>query len=208
MPPKIYVQASSPSPSFLMRPPQCEIQPTDLSMNHNDVNIIATDLFKPDSTHLHVGVRRPAESSTLKNKRLRFNKQASVAGLNETKVDDIATDIIIPRERVVSICNMEKDALDDYLNEGGDAQEQEAELLQYFQTANSSQSFKMIDAATAKSAVVEHVTGQAASACPVLENYQLHHTGEESRPTVVASVSSVNISTPSVIIFANFSNCH
>lgn len=182
-----------------MRPPQCEIQPTDLSMNNHEVNIIATDLFKPDATHLHVGVRRPADSSTFKNKRLRFNKQASVAGLNETKVDDIATDIIIPRERVVSICNMEKDALDDYLNEGGDAQEQEAELLQYFQTANSNQPFKMIDAATAKPAAAEHMAGHAASACPILENYQLHHAGEDGRPTVVASVSSVSISTMSPI---------
>lgn len=70
-------------------------------------------------------------------KRLRFRKQVSVAGMNETKVDDITTDIIIPRERVISICNLDKDALDDYLNEGDNSQEQEAELLQYFQPTSS-----------------------------------------------------------------------
>ncbi|GBP80841.1 DNA-binding protein RFX5 [Eumeta japonica] len=39
---------------------------------------------------------------------------------------------ILNRERVISICNMDKHALDDYLNEGS-SQEHEEELLQYFQ---------------------------------------------------------------------------
>lgn len=39
---------------------------------------------------------------------------------------------ILNRERVISICNMDKHALDDYLNEGS-GQEHEEELLQYFQ---------------------------------------------------------------------------
>lgn len=40
---------------------------------------------------------------------------------------------ILNRERVHSICNMDKHALDDYLNEGN-SQEHEEELMRYFQT--------------------------------------------------------------------------
>lgn len=210
-PPKIFIHearsANSPSPSMLMRPPPCdilltrhELQPTDLSM-HSEVNIMSTELFKSDMVHLSVTGKRPMDNPTFKSKRLRFNKQASVAGMNETKVDDIATDIIIPRERVVSICNMEKDALDDYLNEGGDSQEQEAELLQYFQVANSHHAHKAhADAAAAaaasKTSATEPSSSHAANACPILENYQLHQGvagNEETRPTVVASTISVSI---------------
>lgn len=206
-PPKIFVHevrsANSPSPSMLMRPPPCdmqlirhELQPTDLSM-HSEVNIMPTDLFKSDSIHLSVTGRR-MDNPPFKNKRLRFNRQASVVGMNETKVDDIATDIIIPRERVVSICNMEKDALDDYLNEGGDTQEQETELLQYFQVAHSNQAHKAHAdaAAAAKPTAIEHSSSHATNACPLLENYQLHQGGAGNvgtRPTVVASTISVSI---------------
>lgn len=40
--------------------------------------------------------------------------------------------VILPRERFISICNMDKNALDDYLICEENSQEQEAELLQYF----------------------------------------------------------------------------
>lgn len=53
--------------------------------------------------------------------------------------DDVSTDIIIPRERVISICSLDKDALDDYLNGGDNSQDPEAELLQYFQSDENAQ---------------------------------------------------------------------
>ncbi|XP_053692508.1 uncharacterized protein LOC128740957 [Sabethes cyaneus] len=47
-------------------------------------------------------------------------------------------DFIIPRERVISICNMDKNALDDYLNcEEENSQDQDQELLQYFPEENN-----------------------------------------------------------------------
>ncbi|XP_035781705.1 uncharacterized protein LOC118460990 [Anopheles albimanus] len=52
--------------------------------------------------------------------------------------DPSRDEFIIPRERVISICNMDKNALDDYLNcEGGgddeeNSQDQDQELLKYF----------------------------------------------------------------------------
>lgn len=46
-------------------------------------------------------------------------------------------DFIIPRERVISICNMDKNALDGYLQcEEDNSQDQDQELLQYFPEEN------------------------------------------------------------------------
>lgn len=51
--------------------------------------------------------------------------------------DDQLKDIeIITRERLISVSNVDKDALDDYLHGGNNSQEQEEELLQYFKNNN------------------------------------------------------------------------
>lgn len=172
--------------SLLMRPPLCEV-PTDLSVSSSEGSGALGAHDEAESTNpnlLQVPNKRGAANVTGRTKKLRFNKHASVAGMNETKVDDIATDIIIPRERVVSICNMDKDALDDYLNEGGDSQEQEAELLQYFQTSSgqekSTQNTATDSIASSHSATAtvnsDSVSGAipSSSAYPLLENYHLH----------------------------------
>lgn len=87
---------------------------------------------------------------------------------------ELSSDFIIPRERVISICNLDKDALDDYLNGGDDSQEQEAELLQYFQTEKNN----------------EHKTNsentdfeiQTQSAIPILENFQMYNDIVKTEP--------------------------
>lgn len=75
---------------------------------------------------------------------------------------DETTDLIIPRERVISICTMDKDALDSYLVEGENSQDQEAELMEYFQT----------DAT--HNAALNSTTGKKQTT-PILENYQLYN---------------------------------
>uniref|UniRef100_A0A182T8V1 Uncharacterized protein n=1 Tax=Anopheles maculatus TaxID=74869 RepID=A0A182T8V1_9DIPT len=52
----------------------------------------------------------------------------------QQRTDSTAQDeFIIPRERVISICNMDKNALDGYLNcEEENSQDQDQELLKYF----------------------------------------------------------------------------
>lgn len=75
--------------------------------------------------------------------------------------DDVSTDIIIPRERVISICSLDKDALDDYLNGGDNSQDQEAELLKYFQSDENSQNISV-----------------DSKPLPVLENY--HQSNDPS----------------------------
>lgn len=180
------MKASTLSPaSLLMRPPLCAV-PTDLSASSNDITNVNNNASNDDCSDssnpnmLQVPNKRTATNAAGRMKKLRFIKHASVAGMNETKVDDIATDIIIPRERVVSICNMDKDALDDYLNEGGDSQEQEAELLQYFQSTSGQEKLSQTTVtdtiASTNTATVS--TGSIAipstNAYPMLENYQLN----------------------------------
>lgn len=50
--------------------------------------------------------------------------------------DSIPRDFILPRERVISLCALDKDALDDYLPLAGD-NSQEAEIMQYFDENSS-----------------------------------------------------------------------
>lgn len=197
---KSYTAKLSPS-SMLMRPPMTdyvavESCPTDLSVGTDGFNVSTSNM-----STLHVPpIKRNSISLPGRAKKLRFVKHASVAGMNETKVDDIATDIIIPRERVVSICNMDKDALDDYLNEGGDSQEQEAELLQYFQTNSggdksghnhhtpSTITTTSTNATTTiTSSANEAIPVPTTSAYPILENYQLHQNAGLGTTVTTAS---------------------
>ncbi|GAB0087974.1 hypothetical protein DMENIID0001_023450 [Sergentomyia squamirostris] len=83
---------------------------------------------------------------------------------------EIPGDFILPRERVISICNMDKDALDDYLNGGDNSQEPEAELMQYFSGEGDS---------AAKSGDYESADlGTLQTSIPLLENYQLFSDGK------------------------------
>lgn len=186
--------------SILMRPPLTDTQPTDLSVN-NDAAMNSSDVNRMELSVPSTN-KRSMDNSMGRTKKLRFNRHASVAGMNETKVDDIVTDIIIPRERVVSICNMDKDALDDYLNEGGDSQEQEAELLQFFQPANANQGDKnatetVITSVNTSHNISEPISNPTSSnVYPILENYQLHpniapnENRVEPHPHIASTMSS------------------
>lgn len=190
--------------SLLMRPPLCEV-PTDLSVSSSEAGHLGgsnLDCEMPNPNLLQIPNKRGGANSSGRIKKLRFNKHASVAGMNETKVDDIATDIIIPRERVVSICNMDKDALDDYLNEGGDSQEQESELLQYFQTTAGHEKTThtvtdTIASSNTSTVTSGSVTVPTSSAYPVLENYQLHQNAGSDNDGMVAGSGSMSNLTPS-----------
>ncbi|XP_055850134.1 uncharacterized protein LOC129914774 [Episyrphus balteatus] len=59
--------------------------------------------------------------------------------ITEDKDGVLPENLGLPRERVISICNMDKHELDDYLhtNDEDNSQDQEAELLQYFQTGDA-----------------------------------------------------------------------
>lgn len=83
--------------------------------------------------------------------------------------DNIPSHFILPRERVISLCTLDKDALDDYLPQAGD-NSQEAEIMQYFDENSSNgqstggtedSSPKVVDEGRAPESV--HMEGSAAA---------------------------------------------
>lgn len=97
-------------------------------------------------------------------------EQASSSPLNQVepndlvvKKDDLKEDFILPRERFISICNMDRNALDTYLNPN-EENSQDLELLQYFGEDKN----KNVDC-------VEEDLGPASTSVPLLENYQLSY---------------------------------
>lgn len=114
-----------------------------------------------------------------------------------TERDDVTTDIIIPRERVISICSLDKDALDDYLNGGDNSQDQEVELLRYFQTdgdgGNSMNNNVPMDASSSSSlSIVGGNNNSSRQMVPVLENY--HLSSDSMGATTAATGSSPSTS--------------
>lgn len=110
------------------------------------------------------------------NKKLKFpdstDDQASESPLNQVEPNDLVVkkgdlkeDFILPRERFISICNMDRNALDTYLN-ANEENSQDLELLQYFGEDKSK-----------TSAYIEEDLGPASTSVPLLENYQLYSEG-------------------------------
>lgn len=96
------------------------------------------------------------------------NDQPTTSPLNQVepndlvvKKDDLKEDFILPRERFISICNMDRNALDTYLN-ANEENSQDLELLQYFGEDRN----RNVDC-------VEEDLGPASTSVPLLENYQL-----------------------------------
>lgn len=83
------------------------------------------------------------------------------------KKDDLKEDFILPRERFISICNMDRNALDTYLN-ANEENSQDLELLQYF-----GEDRRNVEC-------VEEDLGPASTSVPLLENYQLFADGRNA----------------------------
>lgn len=91
----------------------------------------------------------------------------------------------LPRERVISICNMDKHELDDYLNEGENSQDQEAELLQYFQQEDGE------DKSPSSGEIPNYVNYKNQS-FPLLENYQLYGNNKIEKKTNNQNEEEIN----------------
>ncbi|XP_067615491.1 uncharacterized protein [Eurosta solidaginis] len=69
--------------------------------------------------------------------------------LSDADAGDLPANLGLPRERVISICNMDKHELDDYFVDGEveeEPEDQDTELLQYFQTRDAEEKFNTSDA--------------------------------------------------------------
>lgn len=123
--------------------------------------------------------KREAIAQAKKSRYLdKLDDQANTLPLNQVepndlvvKKDDLKEDFILPRERFISICNMDRNALDTYLN-ANEENSQDLELLQYFGEDKN----KTVDCD-------EEDLGPASTSVPLLENYQLFNEGKSNEKT-------------------------
>lgn len=119
--------------------------------------------------------RLKRESILMRKVNLKDDPQASQGGesneiaLKKDELQPLKEDFILPRERFISICNMDRNALDTYLNDS-EENSQDLELLQYFDDDKNKQNDDSI----------EEDLGPATTSVPLLENYQLNFNDNKS----------------------------
>lgn len=158
---------------------------TSLSSNFQDQPVVAPTVSNSEvPREMLMPSKIPSKRKQKKdfmeqNKKLKFPErgesleQATTSPLNQVepnelvvKKDDLKEDFILPRERFISICNMDRNALDTYLNPN-EENSQDLELLQYFGEDKN----RNVDC-------VEEDLGPASTSVPLLENYQLFSEGK------------------------------
>lgn len=95
--------------------------------------------------------------------------ESSDIALKKDELQPLKEDFILPRERFISICNMDRNALDTYLNDS-EENSQDLELLQYFDDDKNKPNEDSI----------EEDLGPATTSVPLLENYQLNFNDNKS----------------------------
>lgn len=130
--------------------------------------------------------RKLKKDSDLQNKKSKSNSSQESPYSSSLNQVDQATDFemekedfILPRERFISICNMDKNALDTYLNPSGE-NSPDYEMMQYFDEDDKS-----------KNESDEEDLGQAPTSVPLLENYQLVSEGRASDNKAIDKISQL-----------------
>lgn len=119
-------------------------------------------LLKPTSSKR----KQKRETIQMMKRKLEESAAANDSPLNSVDSNELPLkeDFILPRERFISICNMDRNALDTYLN-NSEENSQDLELLQYF--GEDKNHNKNTD-------VIEEDLGPMTTSVPLLENYQLN----------------------------------
>ncbi|XP_061389497.1 mucin-19 [Musca vetustissima] len=106
---------------------------------------------------------------------------------------DLPENLGLPRERVISICNMDKHELDDYfLPEEENSEDQETELLQYFQMGDAEEKLTKNSSSDAKRHSYPTVT-------PVISNTTLTSSASSSCLTTVTMMSGATTSSAAAV---------
>lgn len=119
-------------------------------------------------------IKHKLKKDSLQAKKLKITNDDS-APLSQVEPNDLVVkkddlqplkeDFILPRERFISICNMDRNALDTYLNSSPtEENSQDLELLQYFEDEKNKP----------PEVTIEEDLGTATTSVPLLENYQLN----------------------------------
>lgn len=132
--------------------------------------------------------RKPKKETDLQNKKSKSNSnvESYSSSLNQVEPndfgvakDDLKEDFILPRERFISICNMDKNALDTYLNPSGE-NSPDYEMMQYFDEDDKSKNDSDYED-----------LGHAATSVPLLENYQLVNEGRTNDNKTIDKISQL-----------------
>lgn len=124
--------------------------------------------------------RKPKKDLNSQIKKSKYNLNSETESPFDSQVepndlvmakDDLKDDFILPRERFISICNMDKNALDTYLNPS-EENSPDLEMMQYFGEDKS------------KNDSEEEDLGPATTSVPLLENYQLVNEGRTDNKTI------------------------
>lgn len=138
--------------------------------SHHPVGNLAesnvNDMIMPSKIPSKRKLKKETADSQIKKSKSTSGQDSSSysASMNQVEQNDFdmaKEDFILPRERFISICNMDKNALDTYLNPSGE-NSPDLEMMQYFDEDDKS-----------KNESDEEDLGQAPTSVPLLENYQL-----------------------------------
>ncbi|KAL7731267.1 hypothetical protein ACLKA6_014446 [Drosophila palustris] len=166
VPPVITTTAATPPPSAQPPPDSSPVTVTPLSMgppaqlNHQS-SVSPSSSLEPNSVTPKVASRN---MMLLRAKRIMAENAAALAAAEDSGLPE---NLGLPRERVISICNMDKHELDDYFLPGDDEEENsegpDTELLQYFQIGDAEE--KQLNSLDAQAE--QHRNPQAASATAI-----------------------------------------
>uniref|UniRef100_A0A1A9WJD0 RFX-type winged-helix domain-containing protein n=1 Tax=Glossina brevipalpis TaxID=37001 RepID=A0A1A9WJD0_9MUSC len=124
--------------NFSMGPPTLQmapsISPSSHSLHDDTHNITQPKVLSRNLQQLRAKKFIMAATSTAAN-----TTACDTPDLSAVKGADLPENLGLPRERVISICNMDKHELDDYFLpvEEENSEDQETELLQYFQMGDA-----------------------------------------------------------------------
>lgn len=140
---------------------------------HAAITVPSPSEQMPPARVLKSPIKHKLRKDSVQAKKLKYTEDGSV--MNQDEPNDLALkkdelqplkeDFILPRERFISICNMDRNALDTYLN-SNEENSQDLELLQYFDKTNEE--------------TIEEDLGTATTSVPLLENYQLNFNESNS----------------------------
>uniref|UniRef100_U5EUU6 Putative regulation of transcription dna-dependent n=1 Tax=Corethrella appendiculata TaxID=1370023 RepID=U5EUU6_9DIPT len=162
------------------------------TVNNSNINLINDKICMPPST----SKRMLNTINRNRLKRLKLQQLQRQSPQNTPRYDDMGnlimlepndlmlknedSDFVLSRERLISISNMDKTALDDYLNCEDNSQEQDEEILQYFPEEEQQKQFN-----------AKNATGSAS--VPILENYHLYNQENNEKLSQLRSMLEQNM---------------
>lgn len=116
-------------------------QQSVITSNYSNCSNITASGIRDSPLNIETAKVTSLNSQQIRAKKIPYVHERDQLQFNDTnsteKDGTLPENLGIPRERVISICNMDKKELDDYLNVAEESEDQDPELLQYFQAGEN-----------------------------------------------------------------------